>query len=177
MRTHAKFEEMLAETRVEGDRACALILAASIDNRLRDLLLAFFVKMSKKQEDALFKGNGALSTFSGVTRTAFACGLLSNDEFNDINVIRDVRNIFAHQEQGWSFLTKEVVQLCSSLKMPATLRKEYPDLAAQSKRPRAAFEITSASLVLLLMSRVSDASHEKRTAYAPTSILPKRQSV
>jgi DNA-binding MltR family transcriptional regulator len=176
MSTYGNFQELLAETKLEGDRACALILAANIDNRLRDLLMAFFVEMSNNQKDALFKGNGALSTFSSVTRVAFASGLLSNDEFNDINIIRDIRNLFAHQEQGWSFSTEKVAQLCKSLKMPTTLRAEHPELAPNVQKPRASFEVTAASLVLLLMSRAGEASRSKRTVHVPTSILPRRLS-
>lgn len=174
MSTYANFQVMLAETKLEGDRACALILAANIDNRLRELLATYFVEMSKNQRDALFKGNGALSTFSSATRVAFASGLLSDDEFNDINIIRDIRNLFAHQEQGWSFSTTKVSQLCSSLKMPTTLRADHPELATHVQLPRASFEVTAASLVLLLMDRAKEASQSKRVVHAPTSILPRR---
>jgi DNA-binding MltR family transcriptional regulator len=170
MSTYANFQEMLAETRSEGDRACALILAANIDNCLRDLLEAFFVEMSKNQKKDLFENNGPLSTFSSVSRIAFATGFLSLDEFNDINLIRAIRNLFAHKVQGWSFSTGEVAQLCTSLKMPATLRVEHPELADFVKSPRASFEVTSASLILILMNRIDEALQSRRMIHASTTI-------
>ena len=53
---YIKFEAMLEETKRESDRGCALILAANLDNRLRELLCSFFVNVSSGYEKELFEG-------------------------------------------------------------------------------------------------------------------------
>lgn len=173
--TYQKFQEMLAETKREGDRACALILTANLDNRLREVLVAHFIQMSSALQKSLFEGTGALSSFSSRIRVTYSCGLLSEDEFHDLNIIRKVRNCFAHEEHGWSFATSEICALCSSLKMPTFIQSEYPELASNLETSRSTFQIAAASLTLLLMSRAKEAIGNKRTAHLPTSILPRRK--
>ncbi|MDI4639166.1 MULTISPECIES: MltR family transcriptional regulator [Halomonadaceae] len=174
MYENRKFQEMLAETKGEGDRGCALILAANLDNRLRELLIAHFVSMPCKQQKALFEGTGPLSTFSSRISVSYACGLLAEDEAHDLQLIRKIRNLFAHEEHGWSFVTPSISNRCDSLKMPLLVKREYPELADKLAKSRSIFQITAASLTLLLAERAKSALSEKRTTHALTSILPRR---
>jgi DNA-binding MltR family transcriptional regulator len=169
--TFKTFSEMLAETKHEGDRACALILTANLDNRIRELLVAHFVEMTSVQQKDLFEGAGALSTLSSRVRISYACGLLSDDEVHDLNLIRKIRNYFAHKEHGWSFSTSTVSKLCGSLKIPARLRQGHPGLVATNlTESRDMFQVTAAWLTTLLMNRIREALSDKRTPHLPTSL-------
>ena len=44
-------------------------------------------------------------------------GLISESMFHDLNIIRKIRNKFAHQMHGYSFDEPEIVSWCNSLKL------------------------------------------------------------
>ncbi|WP_425598378.1 MltR family transcriptional regulator [Thermomonas carbonis] len=165
---------MLAEAKSEGDRACALVLAANLENRLKELLLTYFVPLSKQDSEKLFNGQAPLATFSSRIKLAWVSGLLSEEEEHDLNVIRGIRNEFAHGEHGLSFETKAIRDRCASLKMPSEMTKQYPEHIDSAKRPRSRYQITAASLTLLLANRNASVLLTKRAPHPATSILTKR---
>lgn len=171
---YKQFEEMLAETRHESDRACALVLAANLDNRLRVLLSSFFIKITSDYEKQIFEGNGCLANFSSRIKMSYASGLLANSEHHDLNIIRKIRNYFAHKEHGWSFQTQDVKDRCLSFAMIAQIRQEYPELTIDLTNPRTVFQITASSLSLLLLSRAETTKKTRRSISYPSSILPSR---
>lgn len=123
------YKEMLAEVKTETDRSCALILAANLENRLKDLLTDFLINMSPAALKEIFEGTNPLSTFSSRITMAFSLGLLSEQEYHDLNPIRRIRNSFAHEEHGWSFKTKLVKDRCSSFKLfSEASKKTLPSL-------------------------------------------------
>jgi hypothetical protein len=68
--------EFQASLYAESDRGCALLAAAFLDERLGDLLRAFFVD-DATVADGLLDGIGALATFSARIDLAFLLGLIS----------------------------------------------------------------------------------------------------
>lgn len=98
----------------ESDRGCALFAAAYLDSALSDLLYVFLVGGKKIEED-LFKGNAPLSSFSSRIKMAFYLGLISNDVRRDLDLIRLVRNDFAHNPGPMSFSTQSVANRCNEL--------------------------------------------------------------
>jgi mannitol operon repressor len=79
----------------ETDRGAALVCAAFLDERLHETLAAHFVQ--HKDADRLFKTDAPLSTFSARIRIAFALGLISELEYKQCEIIRNIRNDFAHK--------------------------------------------------------------------------------
>jgi hypothetical protein len=68
--------------------------------KLEDLLLNLLERRlleSPTKNDALFRGTGALSTFSARSEMAYRLGLISKPFLDALNGIRKVRNDFAHQ--------------------------------------------------------------------------------
>jgi DNA-binding MltR family transcriptional regulator len=85
------------ELQGESDRACALIAGAAISDALGNLLRRYFVKLKETDINRLFHDLGApLGGFASRTDVAFALGLISPQERVDANVIRKIRNQFAH---------------------------------------------------------------------------------
>lgn len=78
-------------------------MAANLENRLKALLEAFFVEEVKDLK-ALFEVAGsAAGSFSAKTLLCYSLGLLSKEEKRDLDLIRKIRNDFAHKEHGWNF--------------------------------------------------------------------------
>src|SRR3954447_23097975 len=76
-----------------SDIEVALYSAALLDTRLDEVLRSFFVD-DKRELDILLKGT--LWDFAPKIRVAYLLGLISQEEAADLNVVREIRNDFAH---------------------------------------------------------------------------------
>jgi mannitol operon repressor len=109
------FAEFLAEFQSETDRGAALVGAALIDERLERLLSAHLAIEDLAND--LVRGNDApLGTFSARIKMAYALGLITELEFQESNIIRRIRNEFAHAAHGMTFKNQRLADLCGNLK-------------------------------------------------------------
>jgi len=168
---YIRFEEMLTEARSTSDRSCALILAANLDNRLRELLGAFFIDVSSSYENQVFEGNGCLSTFSSRISLCYMLGLIADNEHHDLNLIKKIRNYFAHEEHGWGFNTQEIKDRCRAFRMIQEAKKLRPEIEIDLDNPRDVFQISAASLTMLLLHKTKKAKKEKRFTPNPGKIF------
>ncbi|HEX8914348.1 MAG TPA: hypothetical protein VF796_18520 [Humisphaera sp.] len=92
---------MLGELLEASDRAAVLCAAAYIDERLAELLQAFLPpKRRPAKDDELLEGDAPLSTFSARAKMVARLGLLPLHVVQAIDILRDVRNTFAHDVVG-----------------------------------------------------------------------------
>ena len=167
------YEDMIANANRESDRGCSLILSANLDNRLRDLLESYFVAQSSEKLNSIFQGNGCLSTFSSRIAISFSVGLLGNDERHDLDIIRAIRNDFAHNERSIDFFSSRVSDRCNSLRLYQNMIADRQDIDCSRHSSRDKFQIVSVSLCLILEDRTRGAAENKRAVPASRSILPK----
>lgn len=81
-----------------SDRSCVIVAAAYLDDYLGYLFRCFLSSPFKEKEDGeLFSGYGPLSSFSSKTVLAYRLGLISDYEYKTLQVIRRIRNAFAHE--------------------------------------------------------------------------------
>ena len=109
------FEASLSD---ESDRACVIVAACWIDEFLKVKLMNEFSKGNANSRRSLFSGNGPFATFSAKVNTAFCAGWIDKDVYHDINVIRKLRNVFAHSVDPVSLDAEETRHLIESLKVP-----------------------------------------------------------
>jgi len=76
------------------DRRAVLDFAESLNEGLLDLLRGRSV--TGKSADDLFKERGPLATFAARIDAAHAFGLITDSERRDLDLIRQIRNAFAH---------------------------------------------------------------------------------
>ncbi|HET6327076.1 MAG TPA: MltR family transcriptional regulator [Planctomycetaceae bacterium] len=88
--------------------------AAYLDDLLEVMLREHFAG-GRKVADDLLSGNGPLAPFSARIKLAFSLRLIREDQFNDLERIRKIRNEFAHGHQGVSFDSQPIRDLCDSL--------------------------------------------------------------
>ncbi len=110
----ADVAHFVAELQHESDRGLPLIGGALIDNLLADTLRFFFCE-NKEVEKLLDGATAPLGTFSSRTLCCYVLGLIDEHEFKEIDLIRKVRNEFAHAKHGTSFKAARIESLCSSL--------------------------------------------------------------
>jgi len=134
----------LREINSESDRGMALVGLSSIDDRLRATLAAFMCP--GRQTDVLLSGaNAALGTLSSRSAACLALGLVEKPEFDEINILRKIRNEFAHGLVSVRFTEPRIEALCNSLKSPLP---EFVPKQQQTSRFKFSNAVTS------IMSRV-----------------------
>lgn len=99
----------------ESDRGCALFAAAYLDIAVCDLIRSSLIE-HKNIDDELFTGTAPISTFSARIRLAFYMGKISKAMRSDLEIIRKIRNDFAHHAVALSFDTEAIANRCRALK-------------------------------------------------------------
>ena len=139
------FFSFLPRLNEESDRGAVLIAATMIENLLSDILSSFFIK-GKSSERLLSGFNAPLGTFSSKIEACLAMGLVADEEYADIEVIRKIRNTFAHTIEV-NFGDRKVKDLCANLYHSA---KDYGDVVVGTKGQ---FTTATTSLILNLTNR------------------------
>lgn len=163
---------MLKETNSESDRSCVLIHVANLDNQLRRMLENHTVSTSTKLNKQVFEGNGFLSTLSAKIHASYFFGLISENEFHDFNVLRKIRNHFAHEEFGLFFSSDKISKLCDALISASEARADRPEF--DWRGPRHSFELVSMSLYYVLLDRSNKLLEIKLVSPPNIPIFPKR---
>lgn len=97
----------------ESDRGVTLIIAAHIEECLRRIVESFLID-SKNVKD-LFEGPYApFGSLSGKSKAAFVMGLITKRELEEIEAVRQVRNVFAHEISA-SFEHPKIEKICRPL--------------------------------------------------------------
>jgi len=104
-------------TSQESDLACALILASYIDQCLASLLQAFLIE-SSITEKLLDPNGGLLGSFEARAQLAYTLALISKPEYQNLNRIAQIRNLFAHSHFDIKFEEAAVEKLCNDLILP-----------------------------------------------------------
>ena len=98
----------------ETDRGVALIAAAFLDDCLDVMIRAAFVDDPEAVGRMLGPGR-PLESFGARAHLAYCIGLLGPDIYHDINLIREIRNDFAHR-QPTTFEAGDIRSKCGRLK-------------------------------------------------------------
>jgi hypothetical protein len=107
---------LFAEMAHVSDRVAAIACAAFLDGALMTALAARFVRMGKEWRDRIFSGAAApLGTFSGKIRLGYALALYGPLTYRDLEIIRQIRNDFAHTAAPLTFDDPEIAEKCGRL--------------------------------------------------------------
>ncbi len=97
----------------ESDRGAAVLAAGFVDEYLSVYLRSRVVR--EKVGDELFSPLGPLSGFSQKIACAYAFGFIPKQYYDDLSLIRRIRNHFAHFPLDSSFGTKTVADFVRQL--------------------------------------------------------------
>jgi mannitol operon repressor len=115
------FFETLEELNKETDRGVALVTTSFLDKLLRDSLAAFMIENDSAQ--VMLSGfNAPLGTLNTKIAACHALGLITDDEMRQCNIIRKIRNEFAHEIQV-TFASGRLKDLCDNLDVPESDRQ------------------------------------------------------
>jgi DNA-binding MltR family transcriptional regulator len=138
-------------------RGGAVIAAAWVDDALEEYLRRFLSR-DPQMANYLLQPEGALGTFGVRIKLAYALGMISDEVRRDLDVIRLVRNDFAHLRDASGFENPSVIQRCRSLR---AYRCYASSVRNAGRTPRQRFMVSA----LLLAAAIIDVTD----AVSPTS--------
>ena len=107
------------------DRTAAILGATLIDDLLKSALLSKFRHLTGDETDRLFGPDQPLGSFSAKIKLAYAMGVCDRKDAQNLEVIRAIRNAFAHNAKPMSFKAAEVYEVCLYLHLPERLGKSH----------------------------------------------------
>lgn len=111
------------------DRGLVLSLSAFAEDALGDLVGEFMAPVEAAKQ--LLKGfNAPLGTFSSRIKASFALGLISQEQYRDLEHLRKIRNEFAHDWRPISLTARTVVGHVAGLSY-GTLTEHFPESPAE----------------------------------------------
>jgi DNA-binding MltR family transcriptional regulator len=100
----------------ESDRAISIIAVCVIDDLVKKLLKAVFIK--NRKVDSLFNNEHILQTTFAKINLAYYLGLIPSVWYEDLLRLNRVRNVFAHSLTGkLSFDSEQIYKLLTKLKL------------------------------------------------------------
>ncbi|MCE7982443.1 MAG: hypothetical protein DYG89_14715 [Caldilinea sp. CFX5] len=124
--------QIIQELEAQTDRGAAIIGASLIDKQLEEAIRVRLLCNSATKE--LFKLSGPMHSFSAKINLAFALGLYGSHVYNDLNLIRKIRNDFAHFEIPINFTTQSISNRCSELWLPKHVEINHQPLSPKEPR-------------------------------------------
>lgn len=109
-------------------RSAAILLSSEVELYLEFAILTRFPRNDTKTVKLLVDRDGPLSGFYAKIHLAYAMGIIDDDTCHDLNIIRRVRNVFAHAPRPIIFATQEVSREISRIKCTA-------DRTYEARRP------------------------------------------
>lgn len=125
--TFEDFADWSQQLQAETDRGLATAAAAILDHMLARLMENFLVDDPHATKRLLGNPFSPLGTFAARTAAAYSLGLITEDERDDLDCIRDIRNDFAHQPTSPVFTDESIAKNVHKLKMPNLMPKEILD--------------------------------------------------
>jgi DNA-binding MltR family transcriptional regulator len=98
----------------QGDRGTALIVAAWVDDALEALIRAR-LRPDKSLADDLLRSDGPLGSFSARIKMSYLLDLIEPTARKDLELIRKIRNDFAHARSELRFTTPSIRDRCKQL--------------------------------------------------------------
>jgi hypothetical protein len=136
----------------------AILGAAQVEYQLERLIFARLKRRDANTIEALTRDNGPLSGLYAKCVMAHAMGIIDDVILGNINIIRTIRNAFAHAKRPISFETAEVLDELRRIRLPPKSKSElYLDLAF-AKKPSpgtgaASFRILVSNIIIQLLNK------------------------
>lgn len=137
------FDDLGEGLKEETDRGLALVGAAVLDEALHCLLLRAFCDY-KTAEDRLLGekqkgGDRPLSSFGSKSALAYSLGLISKAALQQLDMIRKIRNTFAHSRDHLTFETSPIREWVDNLYSDVHPRVPMSEPPKEAPAPRDRF--------------------------------------
>jgi DNA-binding MltR family transcriptional regulator len=155
----------LIEVLTKLDDRAAAIMATSMLESLLSAAISYKFRRFPTDTDykLMFRGFGPLATFSAKIIVGYHIGVLSVDLRHDLQIMKDIRNDFAHDFSPLSFSTQHIADRCKSLRLKkAKVQPGSPLAAVMPTGPRGDFVACFFNVVGSLVMHFALLPHEKK---------------
>lgn len=136
----------------ESERGKVLVATSLIEEMLAEILRAYLLD-GATTNDLFDGGNAPLGTFSAKARLSRSLCLISDEEYRDIDIIRKIRNKFAHSVLC-SFADNQVTSWAKNLRVGmGALDGLEAGHKSRVDAPLGRFTMVSTALVSILYNR------------------------
>ena len=106
----------LAEFCVEADtRTATILLVSFLEDAIKKVFVEYWKVKTRQAEDRYFGGNGPLSTFSQRALVAKGMSWITAEQSTELDVVRKIRNNFAHDHRIHSLTEIKMSSLIARL--------------------------------------------------------------
>jgi DNA-binding MltR family transcriptional regulator len=131
------FRRIILELRDMNATAAALVLTSIVDNFLEEAIALNMVPLSPSLRNSIFRGKyGPLSDFSSKITVAFALGVYNDEIRKQLDVLREIRNIFAHSMLDRDFNDIEISRMCADIDVRRIASKRESWMEHEEPRER-----------------------------------------
>jgi hypothetical protein len=174
-----KYRHAIQEIKKQRDRGAGIMAASILEEHLTAAIKSHIQK-NKEIENRMFSGYGPLASFAAKIDFGFLLGLYGEHIHERLQIIRKIRNDFAHNPSPASFKSQRVQ--CAQLIFPKGLRRKITPLlqevfkdnprfheleslkfAQRSNHPRTQFMRAVQMLTTLLFCALSNDEEEERS--------------
>ena len=110
-----KFDAVLEELKIADDRSSAILIFAFIDEMLEHYMREHLNPELSGGVDKLFEAWGMLATANARITFAYTLYWINKNTYADLNIIRRIRNLFAHHADIKSFDDERASSLIHSI--------------------------------------------------------------
>jgi DNA-binding MltR family transcriptional regulator len=149
------WQNVVTEFHNKSDRAAAIIGAAFLDAHLGKLIASFFVE-DCGDAVSLLDADRPLGNFSARVRAAYCMGLISKNEYHDMDLIMQIQHVFANRIKDVAFTDNGVREKCFMLRIPRDVL-----LPGETRTPRQLFVFATAILTQHMAWRAVQAANKR----------------
>jgi DNA-binding MltR family transcriptional regulator len=172
-------QEIVAEIRQTSDRTAAIVLGSLVEWTVEQRVLAALPRHDDKTAERLLARDGPLSGFYAKNQMGYALGAYDETILRQLEIIRKMRNVFAHSVLPIHFETQEIIDQVKKLH---TGFLRHPIELADLSEYRRTFTVISTRIVtylrfnsvglkLDLYKQVLEAVHQASPDKVPREIL------
>lgn len=149
---------LIEQRHLGSDYAVALMGASLIERALDAAILSRFVILDQDGRNRLFDytHQGPLADFAARSRMGAALGLYGRPTFEDLEKIRNVRNLFAHSASLRKFSEQPIAQACSQFSVLDHVFRHRDDSVCSNETPKAAYVSACLQISGRLRARLQD---------------------
>lgn len=140
----------------ESERSAVIVGAAQLDNVLEQLLRNV-LQPQPGSDDKLFGANGPLRDTYAKINIAYRLGIIDNNVERALQLVRRIRNDFAHSIESASLSVgpqrdrlNELVKLCERNTVYPKLRSEFTDVAERDEIDKGLSDFAVVMCVMLM---------------------------
>jgi DNA-binding MltR family transcriptional regulator len=152
-----EWEKFVSEFQNTSDRAAAILGASHLQAQLSHILTNFIVD-NQATKEKLLGGDKPLESFSTLIEVTYALGLISTNEYHDLQLIEQIRDSLLYGLDEAKFTEGGIEAKCYALKIPRRVFRPN-----ESLNPRRLFVFATALLTQQLSFRISQAERQRRT--------------